>query len=226
MIPVDVIMLASSSNDELYQMTQSALRSLKESEENYSFEVKLVESCSDAYNRGFVYTDALSLFPNEPFHYNKFLNYGLEFCSREWLVVVNNDVVFNPGWFSAMMNYHKNNPDVKSFSPCDPLHEEQFRKENSELEGLQGYEIRKHVKGWCIATHREIIEKCSLFDENFPFWYQDDDYAETLKRAGYKHALVFNSLVRHFSGQSTELFKELTQQMTWNQEKTFKTKWS
>jgi GT2 family glycosyltransferase len=225
MIPIDIIMLASSSNEGLYKMTKQALASLKESETDYSFEVKLVESHSEAHNQGFSYPEALCIFPNEPFHYNKFLNRGLEYCSREWVVVVNNDVIFYPGWFSAMMNYHKNNPDVKSFSPCDPLHEDQLRKGHQGVEGLQGYEIRHHVKGWCIASHRELIDSCKLFDESFPFWYQDDDYAETIKRAGYKHALVLDSLVRHFSGQSTELFKDEKINMTMGQRNTFKNKW-
>jgi GT2 family glycosyltransferase len=142
------------------------------------------------------------------------------------LAVVNNDVVFYPGWFSAMMSYHENNPLVKSFSPIDPLYEEQLRKNYPGEKGLEGYEIRKHIKGWCIVSHKELVKTCELFDETFSFWYQDDDdYIETIKRKKYKHALILDSFVHHFGSKSTELFKENTQQKTWDQAHVFNSKW-
>ena len=67
-----------------------------------------------------------------------------------------------------------------------------------------GYEvgIKGQLLGWCIIMDRVVMEKIGEFDCPVNFWYSDNVYAEQLKAAGIKHALVGNSRVRHFTSRS------------------------
>ena len=46
------------------------------------------------------------------------------------------------------------------------------------------------------------MDRIGGFDYPVNFWYSDNVYAEQLKAAGIKHALVGNSIVRHLESQS------------------------
>ena len=65
-----------------------------------------------------------------------------------------------------------------------------------------GYEIGKHVLGWCIIVDRIVMDKIGGFDTPVSFWFSDDVYAEQIKAAGIKHALVGTSRVRHLTSKS------------------------
>jgi len=60
-----------------------------------------------------------------------------------------------------------------------------------------GYSNAKHLSGWCIFTDRFLYEIIGLIDEDFPFWFADNAYAEQLKKHNVKHALIRNSWVEH-----------------------------
>ena len=90
-----------------------------------------------------------------------------------------------------------------------------------------GYDIRRHISGWCIFQRRDIYKKIALLDERFTFWYADNDYAETIKRKGIKHALIKNSIVQHI--ESTTLRSETSKkqhELTRAQIKVFENKWN
>lgn len=202
---VDVIMLSNTKNRDFYAMTRRALESLQASEEDVSFVIHLVETNKKLAKKGFTYPDVDLIVPKERFGYNRFLNHGLDRCRHDWIVVSNNDVVFTKGWFSTLMKVHENHPDVLSLSPWEPKWH-RAKALVPEGEYLIGYRTGREVTGWCLVMHRSVVTQCALFDEQFEFWYQDDDYAMTLKKHNIKHALVPGSIVHHEVASSSNDF--------------------
>lgn len=222
---VDAIILTNTKDLNLYGLTQRTINTLKWSESDYIFDAKVIESNKNHLEQGFIYHDCNTIVPDEPFKYNKFLNHGLKHCKSPWLVVCNNDLIFTQGWFSKLMKFHDQHPDVKSLSPFEPNWHLK-RGMDSKVDVNYGYRTSYEITGWCLVIHREIIEQCNLFDDQFDFWYQDNDYAETIRAAKYKHALVTNSRVYHMVSGSHHLLEgEEKHNMTAGQHEVFLKKW-
>ena len=73
--------------------------------------------------------------------------------------------------------------------------------------------------------HRSLIDKYEVFDEQFDFWYQDNDYAMVLKTNNEKHALMGLSKVYHMISGSHDLLKENQYAFTHAQQQKFINKW-
>jgi len=222
---VDVIILAKTSNLELYGMTQRTIQSLWLSERNYNFHINIVESNPNYLDQGFIYNNCTVITPTSEFGYNKFLNHGLRRCNHDWVIIANNDLIFTQEWFTDMMKWRIDNPGIYSLSPWEP---------NWHLKrGLDpnhgpyfGYRPAFEITGWCLVMTRDLIEKCELFDPDFEYWYQDNDYALTLQKHGYKHVLLPQSRVYHMvSGTLHELDPNKKEHMTDGQINVLRRKW-
>ena len=73
------------------------------------------------------------------------------------------------------------------------------------LQHLRDLEMGFGRRGcWPICIEmRQWLE--NNFDEQFKFWYQDNDYAFTLQKFGFKHALITKSKVKHLLSKSHNL---------------------
>lgn len=222
---VDVIILANTKDLSLYGLTQRTINTLRVSEEKYYFDIKVVETNTQLLGQGFVYEKCNVVIPGVEFNYNKFLNHGLRHCGNEWIVLCNNDLIFTHHWFSHLMDFHQSNSEVKSLAPFEPNWH--LRHGLSPDAGVYyGYRTSLEITGWCLVVHRDVIAKCNFFDENFAFWYQDNDYAETLKQHQIQHALVCNSRVYHVVSGSHHLLGTSRHEMTDGQREIFLSKWN
>lgn len=229
---VDVIFLANTVNKEKYEMTNNAISSLWESTISTGMlpNIIVVESSKEAEGRGFNYTTVDKVVvPDEDFGYNRFLNIGLEYQDNtsNWVVIANNDVIFDKDWLLNIFKYQKNNPDVLSMSPRDPKwHSNPDHYVSDKGEGVRGYRVAHEITGWCLVMRKDVIKKCELFDEDFKFWYQDNDYSMSLQKYKIPHALVNTSIVHHLlSGSHDILTDENKNEMTKEQFKVFVNKW-
>jgi GT2 family glycosyltransferase len=223
---VDVIILSNTKDLSLYGLTQRTINTLRLSETTYKFDIKIVETNSELLKEGFVYHNCDVIAPKIEFNYNKFLNEGLKHCTNDWIVLCNNDLIFTQNWFSNLMNFQHQHPDIKSLSPFEPIWHVK-RGLSADTEVYYGYRTSYEITGWCLVVHRDVIHACELFDENFAFWYQDNDYAETIKSNNFKHALVCNSRVYHVvSGSHHLLENHKKYMMTEGQYNNFNNKWN
>jgi GT2 family glycosyltransferase len=119
MINIDVICLTNTNDTEFYELTKRTIDTLSLTNGNYKFNIKLIES---NYNSTFIYdypnVDYIKL--NQDFHYNRFLNIGLKYCTNDWVLIINNDLVFTPEWLDNIMVEYHSDPNIKSFSPFEP----------------------------------------------------------------------------------------------------------
>jgi GT2 family glycosyltransferase len=166
--------------------------------------------------------------PNEPFNYNRFINHTLDHLQGEWVIISNNDVGYERGWFSEMMKIHEMRPDIQSFSPRDPmLYMKYFDWHfiDSPNDYYESYLVTEAVMGWCIVVKRTALDKIVPFDETFDMYYQDNDYARTIESKGIKHALVRHSIATHLNTASiTKLDKAKMDKMQEDKLK-FENKW-
>ena len=219
---IDVIILSNTTNLELYGITQRTINTLKWSEPNIKFNTIIVESNKQLYDQGCVYHDCTTIIPTEDFSYNKFLNHGLKYCSNDWIIIANNDLIFTQNWLTKLFKYRT---DELSLSPWEPVwHPRRGMLPN--VDKYTGYRTSFEITGWCLIMHKDVVNMCSLFDPQFDFWYQDNDYAFTLEKHNIKHSLITRSKVHHMISASHNLIEPSKRiEMTNGQLKRLQDKW-
>lgn len=198
---IDVIILTNSSQESDVVMTLRTIYSLRDSEVYYKFNVHLVESGEnyfDRYNETGIIANYIKT--NEKFNYNRFVNFGLAHVTCDWVIISNNDVGYEKNWLTEIMDVHRARPDIHSFSPKDPIlyiKEFDWHFINSPDMYFESYQVHEALMGWCLVIKKESLDLIRPFDEQFDMYYQDNDYAMMLIKNGIKHALVRNSVVCH-----------------------------
>ena len=165
----------------------------------------------------------------EEFNYNRFINHAMEYVKRDWVLISNDDVVYDRFWFDEMQEIMDKRKDIHSLSPIDPrLHLRYYNNLFlSDEDCVEGYNVTEHVSGWAILVQKSVLEKISPFDEQFDMYYQDNDYAQMLIKNGFKHAVVVSSHAHHMG---TELIgipysEEKTKKLAEDEHK-FRSKWN
>ncbi|NQU35195.1 MAG: glycosyltransferase, partial [Bacteroidetes bacterium] len=219
---VDVIILSNTATEKHYNLLLNTINTLHNSEQNFQFNIILVESSSIPFHE----TESLcNVYINfkESFNYNKALNQAFSFAHSDYVVIANNDLEFEQGWFFQIQKLMISN-NLGSACPFDPnwVGHQPVNK-NNEL--LLGYDVRLHIVGWCIVATATTIKCLFPFDELFDFYFQDNDYAERLKKMRIKHGLITVSIVHHKLSQSQDLMS-ISQEEKYIQDKIiFKNKW-
>ena len=202
---VDVVVLSRCTGAEDFRTNQQCIRSLLASEPDVRFRTVVVESNRDFAALGLTYDepDVALVVPDEPFRFNRFLNIGLDRTQAPWIVFSNNDVVYHPGWFSALMQAGRSNPDIRSFCPFDRrspyLSFGKYRRKSVHF----GYRVPIEFVGWCFIVERPVFDKTGPLDERYDLYFGDNDFARTLERESVLHAMVPGSFVGHIGGYTT-----------------------
>jgi GT2 family glycosyltransferase len=136
----------------------------------------------------------------EPFGYNRYINIASEYCTNDWVVIINNDLLFEKGWFTEILKVHAERPDIESFTPKDPILYARYYDHHfmyGDLTYFESYNVTEFLGGWCIVMTKRVFDLVCPWDEDFDMYYQDNDYAKVIESKGIKHALVRHSLVSH-----------------------------
>jgi GT2 family glycosyltransferase len=197
---IDIILLSNAKTPELRNLTCQAIETLLDSEDSgkIRFHIQVFESApTDSYDYPFCTTT----FPSVPFNYNRYMNMGIKKGRAPFVCLCNNDLIFHPGWASKILNALEKYPELESASPlCEINHRERGIFPNTGI--YRGYEVRKHVAGWCLFFRRSMLQKTGLLDQRFRFWYADNDFAKTLEQQEIIHALISDSQVDHLESQT------------------------
>lgn len=196
---LSVIILSYAIDEEVYRMNCRAIESLYASEKwnEGELEVLLMESNRESaykYDRR-----VRVLMPEEKFGFHRFFNIGLDHTSGEFVAFCNNDIVFEKGWWSAIMKVKAEHPKFMCFSPVDssyPLMAEEIAKGK---DYVIGWENKRHFAAWCFVWERKVFKTIGRFDETFDFYSADDDELQTLHYWAIPNVLVTSSEVKHLS---------------------------
>lgn len=221
---IDCIILTKTADDTLYNLTRQTIDTLILSESSHKFNIKLIESnYSSPYK--YEYPNVEVIQPIETFNYNRFLNFGLNKCKSDWIIISNNDVIYTSNWLNNLLVEYDKDNELLSMCPYEPNWHSGYYPIAKEIN--YGYDAKTFVTGWCILINKKVFDIIGKFDEQFAFWYQDDDYGLTLKKYGIKHAMIKSSIVYHLHSRSHHLLQQHEpNSMTWRQKSVFDAKWN
>ena len=185
---MDIIIVSNGRNGYLRTVTKHAIDTCVMSSSLITFNFIIVEQ---AKNVTYKIPRTKTVHYDFEFNYNKCLNLGLKYSTTKYVALCNNDLDFRPFWAENIITGMGDK--YLSASP-----ERRSRRQGV----VEGYEIAKHINGWCIVINREVIKRIGKLDEGVKFWYSDDIYADQLKQQGIKHVLVRHSLVRHLGSRT------------------------
>lgn len=191
---IDVIIISHAKNDEFKKLTERCIKSLRDSETDFVFNVIIVES-----NKEVIYPNVITYHYKGEFNYNKACNRGYQFTTGDYVGFFNNDIEFQPGWCTQLLKY-----ECDSASPiCMLTH--RMVKYHGKIKPIFGYRIGQELAGWAIVMKRTTYEAIQGFDEDIAFWASDDAYAQQLQALDIKHFLIPRSKVNHLNGGSNTL---------------------
>lgn len=218
---IDVVILSNTKDKNFFRMLEKCVLTIKKSERVNTC-ITLVESNDALLDKNIKELLPIDnvIFPQQPFNYNRFLNIGLQTCTNKKILFTNNDVFYDNDTLNILSSYLDK---YDSVSPWDNNTSSSLHK----VRGIyEGYKVRYNVAGYSFMTKRSVIKSIGGFDERFTFWYADDDYALSLQKHNFTHALIGNASVFHGFEQSHKLFdnKERAER-TYGAKKVFLDKW-
>jgi len=197
---IDVIILSYAKDDSIIKMNNDCINSLISSSDQHKFNIFLVET-DNTKKHSYEQNNVTVIQPGVEFNYNKFLNFGLEKCTNEWILISNNDTVYHKNFLENMFMVNKIDNDLLSMSPMDDTWHRHDTFDKS-VNVHYGYRVSYEITGWSILANKKVFDVIGKFDEEFTFWYQDNDYASNLIKHNIKHALITSSKVTHLLSRS------------------------
>lgn len=186
----DIVIVSKSINQDMVDITNNCIASVRQ---ECDLNVIVVETGGIK-----VKYDANVMYFNEPFNYNRALNYGLMYVKGDVHILANNDTVFYKGWSKIGKQMRDNGFDSASVLSNDPRQRSFERGEFI----YEGYNIGVHLTGWCIFLTKECLKKIGRLDESMTFWYSDNVYTDQLKKHGLRHGLFCNAQVDHLGSRT------------------------
>jgi len=220
---IDIIILSYAHTPALWQMTKSCLISLMQSEDHSSIKFNVVVIESHHKMKPYQYPATLTIYPEEPFGYHRYMNIGINATRSPYVCICNNDLIFHRNWASEILKQMGQYADLVSASPMSSNYHPNLGISLA-AEAIFGYRVGYEIAGWCLFYKRAIVKLIGILDENYEFSGADYDYSYTLWVCNLKHALITSSVVDHVTGQtvktqSAERQNQLTEDIIYHQKK-------
>ncbi|GAB3927680.1 glycosyltransferase family 2 protein [Mucilaginibacter myungsuensis] len=225
---IDIIILSYAKTEQLKQMTQDGINSLFASEDKGEIKFNVVVIESEKKLGNYQYPGTKTIYPDVSFGYNKYLNIGIRATNSRYVCLSNNDLIYHPGWATAMLKAFAEHPQLASANPYSENfdYDERIKTGPDVAWRHKTMAMNGVLTGWCIFVKRDTLQKIGELDEQFTFWYADNDYDLTLRKHKLRHALIKPSLVTHLFCQSHDLLDDRHEEMTSGQRAVFEHKWA
>lgn len=170
----------------------------------------------------------------------KACNQGIRQSSGKFIVLLNNDTLVTPRWLENMLRCMNSCHMVGMVGPCSNYafgvqYVPKSYKNLKELKQFAAHFNRPDPRKWkevdflsgfCLLIKIEVIEKVGLLDERFELGtFEDNDYCERVKKAGYKLVCVGDTFIHHFGSRTFKTLKVDYNRLFLNNRIKFHEKW-
>jgi len=147
-------------------------------------------------------------------------NFGYQYASGDYTIFLNNDAVLTDGCLEKMVETLESNPklglvspiilntkkvssdpDIVQYAGTTPVHRVTGRNktigENEPLANKHLVKETAYAHGCAMMAPRSVIEKAGLIPEVFFLYYEELDWCERIKDAGFEIGLVPEARVYH-----------------------------
>lgn len=148
----------------------------------------------------------------------KAVNRGIEETTGKYVLIANNDIIFNGNWLERMIEVAESDEKIGLVGPISNEVSGLQRDDKavySSIEEMKEYAEIVNAKNknqilnfprlafLCTLIKREVINKIGGLDERFsPGNYEDDDYCLRAQLAGYKAVIAKDVFIHHFGSKS------------------------
>lgn len=145
-------------------------------------------------------------------------NLGVQQAKGDYLFFVNNDTEFTPGLVQSLASILDENPAVGMVSPKIRYFDQPNTLQYAGYTNMNYYTMRNrcigqfeedkgqydhttgptgYIHGAAMMVRREAIDKAGLMAENFFLYYEEMDWNDHIKRAGYQIWVEPQALIYH-----------------------------
>lgn len=216
-------------NKDHVETLKTCITSVLEKSSYSNFEIIIVENNS-VNNRTFDYYEELKrdntakiVYWDAKFNYSAINNFGVEYASGEYFLLLNNDTeVISPDWIQEMLMFAQRNDvgavGAKLYYPDDTIQHAGLGIGLLTLAGHlhRGFE-RQHpgymgrlvyaqdlsgVTAACVMVSRHVWEKIGGMDESFEVAFNDVDMCMRIRKAGYLIVWTPYAELYHYESKS------------------------
>ncbi|MFC0442669.1 glycosyltransferase [Aeromonas media] len=168
-------------------------------------------------------------------------NIGLKVATGDYIVILNNDTYVTDGWLHGLVRGLRRNPNLGLVGPVtNNIGNEakiSINYSNMDEMAIAAREwTRAHVGQtyparaaafFCVMLSRTVYEKVGLMEEAFGVgFFEDDDYCNRVRDAGYEVAIVEDVFVHHhLSASFNKLKAEKKQELFERNKVIYEEKW-
>jgi GT2 family glycosyltransferase len=204
-VGIDIIILSYAKDKSLLALSCQTINTLVYSEDSQEISFNIIVIESNKSLKPFQYEHTTTIYTDEPFGYNRYMNIGIKASSNPYICICNNDLQFYKGWASQILRQMSIDKDLMSVNPyCEISHKKGIEDNGQNVVST----VNGILIGWCIFFKREILNITGYLDEKFKFWYADNDYGNTMAKFNIKHALVTSSKVTHLGSKTHSILSE------------------
>lgn len=168
-------------------------------------------------------------------------NVGLKVATGEYLVILNNDTYVTEGWVHGLLKVLRRNNKFGLVGPVTrnigneakinidyiDMDDMASKARQYTLAHTGDYMSVRTAAFFCVMFSRNVFEKVGFMDENFGVgFFEDDDYCNRVRQAGYEIAIVDDVFIHHHLSASFDKLKVKAKQALMNKNKEiYEVKW-
>lgn len=175
------------------------------------------------------------IFNEKNLGFSKANNMGIKLAVGDVIILLNNDTVVTKEWIGKFVKHIYGDCNIGMIGPVTNNigNESRINADYDDIESMQEFAVsycEKH-KGelyydidmlamFCVAIRKEVIEKVGYLDEKYGIgMFEDDDYSERIRAAGYILACAEDIFIHHYGNVSFNKLSDTKYEYIFNKNK-------